>query len=265
MDINYYLISPTGNITVLVTNEVDIKNQPEYAMELLRIERTAQQVGYVTENTDQADIGLRMAAGEFCGNATMSTAALYCKNRCIKPGETAVVKVDTSGVDEPVNVTIECMQNGYRGTLQMPSPKSIQTVTLEYEDVKYELPIVDFGGISHIIIERDININPEKTIVDWCEKLNLESLGLIFVNEENGKTYMNPLVYVSELRSCYWESSCGSGTTALGAYLYYKNGLNIDLDINEPGGVMNIKMDENGPVLTGSVIFEKEVTYYDWK
>ena len=136
---------------------------------------------------------------------------------------------------------------------------------MEYEDAKYELPIVDFGGISHIIIERDININPEKTIVDWCEELNLESLGLIFVNEENGKIYMNPLVYVPELRSCYWESSCGSGTTALGTYLYYKNGSNVDLDINEPGGVMNIKVDENGPVLTGSVIFEKEVTYYDWK
>ena len=98
MELKYYLFDPTKNMTILVETPVPAESQPFVASRLLQAEPTAEQVGFVSAGDGESDIALRMAGGEFCGNATMSTAALFC----IKNGLTAAsVRVRASWAFSP--------------------------------------------------------------------------------------------------------------------------------------------------------------------
>ena len=260
--IDYHYIDPTGNITILVESPVPVGKQPEVAQTLMERERDCEQVGYV--GTDgECDITLRMAAGEFCGNATMSAAALFCDKMCLGINDTKTVSVRSSGCRELilVNITRE-EDNGsghvYTGSVHMPRHNDITWRTLEYGKKRYELPVVVFDGIMHIIAkaeELDLSdAEAEEAVRKWCEQLGAQCLGLMIVSEDHAS--LRPLVYVPAVGSCFWERSCASGTTATGAYCF-ENGLNTGPAVYfaEPGGVLSVTEDSDGRViLTGKVI-----------
>ena len=71
----YRIFDPTGNITALVEEAVDVSRQPSVAADIMQKHSNVEQVGFVSLDGDLP--ALRMAGGEFCGNASMSAAALY--------------------------------------------------------------------------------------------------------------------------------------------------------------------------------------------
>ena len=73
--LSYALLDPTGNMTLLAETPVPEAAQPLTAKRLMALEPATEQVGFVSKTED--GIGLRMAGGEFCGNASMSAAVLY--------------------------------------------------------------------------------------------------------------------------------------------------------------------------------------------
>ena len=83
-EIQYYLLDPTGNQTVLVETSVPEKIQPAVAKQIMECEPEAEQVGFVSflENS----IEIRMAGGEFCGNAAMSAGVLYAVRHNLAKG-----------------------------------------------------------------------------------------------------------------------------------------------------------------------------------
>ena len=103
MKVEYTVLDPTGNITILVTTPVEIPHQPYVASKLMELMPKAEQVGFLSE-TAGCDIALRMAGGEFCGNASMSAAAYYVNREGLKK-HTATLNV--SGADGPVKAEIE--------------------------------------------------------------------------------------------------------------------------------------------------------------
>jgi diaminopimelate epimerase len=78
-EIKYCIFDPTGNITALVETGVEEARQPEVASLIMSRHPDVEQIGFVcfSEQNGDADVSLRMAGGEFCGNATMSAAALF--------------------------------------------------------------------------------------------------------------------------------------------------------------------------------------------
>ncbi|MCR5829626.1 MAG: hypothetical protein K6F93_04650, partial [Lachnospiraceae bacterium] len=95
MILKYYVLDPTGNITILAEGNVPAEERGAVAAKLMEKEPAAEQVGFISygqarvDRTDaghaageenrgagHADITLQMAGGEFCGNATMSAAVL---------------------------------------------------------------------------------------------------------------------------------------------------------------------------------------------
>ena len=83
-EIRYSILDPTGNITALVESKVEISRQPLVAEEIMKSHPEVEQVGFVRFPENREDhseagenVALRMAGGEFCGNAAMSAAALY--------------------------------------------------------------------------------------------------------------------------------------------------------------------------------------------
>ncbi len=318
MELSYYVMDPTGNITILVEGDVPADKRAAVAKELMKKEPTAEQVGFVgyarekttdpgingecvekdaEKNVDNVkyDVRLDMAGGEFCGNATMSAAVLFAErfgfngqnadviqandpnpededaaegrnhdvlNRDkVADGEFCEVNVSSSGAEGIRKVRVEKLSDGRcRGTVEMPGPLSIGTRKLSFEEREYELPVVDFGGITHVIVEVSgettgmtvtkepteqrkterqekqpettesentleptgvgfavICENPKKVVMKWCEDLHAECLGLMIY--DNREKTLVPYVYVPKAGTLFRESSCASGTTALGVYL----------------------------------------------
>ncbi len=268
--IEYNYIDPTGNITILVGSEVDPKDYATVAKRLMDSEKKCEQVGFV-KKSDIADIKLDMAAGEFCGNATMSAAALFCDNKGMKPGETKAVRVEASGTDAPVAVDITMKQSDcppvslYRGCVEMPTPRGITKKVFEYGGRKYDLPVVDMDGISHIITSsKELGMTDgevEDALKTWWNDIRSSCLGIMLADnvrrmDDNAVTAdVRPLVYAPDVGTCFWETSCASGTTALFVYLDREGGGCDSLAAKEPGGKLEVTHSENmNPLLTGNVV-----------
>ncbi len=250
MELSYVLMNPSGNVTLLVTTPVSVGDRPFVASELMRQEPQAEQVGYLSSGN--SGIRLDMAGGEFCGNATMSAAVYYAKESGLEVG---TVPVEVSGMPGTITVDLEKQLDGsYRTTLDMPAPQSVSKETLP--DGR-ELPIVRFDGISHIILEQEAPKGIEKAEAEemvraLCESLNVDALGLQYLDREQNR--LTPLVYVPTAGTTCWESACGSGTAAVGAYLLAETGNPVDITLEEPAGTLRIEASENGTLrMSGTV------------
>ena len=269
--IEYNYIDPTGNITILVESDVSPKDYAAVAKRLMGLEKKCEQVGFV-KKSDHADIRLDMAAGEFCGNATMSAAALFCNKEGMKPGGTRKVVVESSGTENPVsvNITREGSERGdgpcvsYRGSVRMPNPRGIDRRILEYKGRNYTLPVVDMDGISHIITSSNelgmTDSEVEYALKIWWEDIRSSCLGIIIAdNVERAESSgvladVRPLVYAPDVETCFWETSCASGTTALLYYLNDADSSVIRLKAKEPGGELEVGFfPDKGLLLTGTV------------
>ena len=239
--VTYTLFDPTGNRTLLVETPIPIEEQPAVAGKLMALEPETEQVGFVS--TAGEGVVLRMAGGEFCGNATMSAAALCLKQKERREG---TVTVSVSGAKEPVPVTISsCSENVWDGTVQMPSALSVEEKSLPQSG---PFPVVRFPGITHVILENSTLIgDAERLAPEWCRALGADALGLMFLNREAGT--LRPLVWVPVAGTRCWESSCASGTTAVGAFLFAKTGKALSLSLRQPGGTLGIAADADGRLL----------------
>lgn len=259
--IDYYLIDPTGNITILAVSEIPVSEQPQIANKLMEHEPTCEQVGFVS-GSETSDIGLRMAAGEFCGNAVMSTAALYCSRSKLPCGSSAQVTVECSGTDAPISVNITCEKDPvktivYKGSVFMPKHKGISQRELTYKDRIFKLPVVDMGGILHITATDPLDLTDEEAeeaIRKWCGDLRAEAIGLMQMHDlREGSLELRPLVFVPALGTCFWESSCASGTTAVGIYLAEHGRTVSEMAVHEPGGDLDITFSDGRIILGGAV------------
>ena len=245
--LRYVLMDPSGNRTILVESPVPEEKQAFAAERLLELEPSAEQAGFLTR-CDASGIGLRMAGGEFCGNAAMSAAVWYAMKNGLAGG---TVSVDISGAPGPLSVEIDRKDDDlWQGRVEMPRPVSIKTIS--FPDGR-ELPVVFFQGIAHVILGPCLSrTEAEKTIVSWCEFLQVEALGLMFVDQEEER--LTPLVYVPTVNSLYWENACGSGISAVGAWMAAEKGAAVHVALRQPGGILKADADPSGSlVLQGTV------------
>ena len=272
-DLEYKVFDPTGNITALVETQVDPADQPAAASWIMAQNPEVEQVGFVTfavagAGAPVADVpvSLRMAGGEFCGNATMCSAALYMIVNDM-PGE-ANVKVRVSGTKDPLDVRLVRRDAvSFDASVTMPPAVGIDELKLSDgmlpgNDV-LRLPVVRMEGIAHVIIEpdsgffglKDDSALAETLLRGWCGVLGAECLGMMFLDEGKGVRALTPLVYVPGADTMFWENSCASGSAAAGMYLAAKEGKPVDVTFSEPAGSLRVTSDPDigRTVLYGSL------------
>ena len=252
MIIDYYRIDPSGNITLLVKTPVPAEKRAETASLLMLAEPGAEQVGFIDDKT------LNMAGGEFCGNATLSAAAVYCLERGL---EEASIELIVSGAAKPVRTEIKKTgENIYRGCVGMPAPVDTGEIRIETGDGEITAPLIDFGGIKHIILTGKAEKEQcEKAIKEISRDTGADCLGIMLTQEDR----LTPLVYVRNPETLVWESSCASGTAAAGVYYALKNGGEFSGEFREPGGTLGVNVRTGGggePVilLSGTVRTDKK-------
>lgn len=254
--LTYSVYNPTGNVTILVSTPVPVPLQPETAAELMRREPAAEQVGFLSAGADGADISLRMAGGEFCGNASLCAGA-HC---FFQTGKQRLL-VRVSGSDELIPVSLaQTERSCLTGCVQMPAPLSVSPISLSCGDISYSFTCVRFPGITHLVtVEALPKSMAENAIRRWCEDLKAESLGIMLYQPSSQS--LTPLVWVPAADTLFWESSCASGTTAVGAALAAQTGGVISVPLQEPGGILTISADGSGRLtLSGSVQHVRTVT-----
>jgi diaminopimelate epimerase len=242
---------PAGNITIFVLDPVESGEERAGLAKALLADPSlgAEQVGFVTPPPDGPDSPpdsrpaghwrLEMMGGEFCGNAARSFG-LYAAREMGLSG-LVTVSVEISGSREPLPVRVD-MGTG-RAEVRIPGPLAVEA--LEFEG--RHLPVYVFEGITHLIFP-DPDSVPRRELVfalrdAWraAAGANPKAFGVMFWDA--GKSFMRPAVYVEAAASLVFESSCGSGTAALAAWLagslregegYY--------EVAQPGGIIEARI-----------------------
>ena len=271
--IEYSIFDPTGNITALVETQIPEDEQPALAAVLMREHPEVEQVGFVRfdENSD-LPVHLRMAGGEFCGNATMCAAALYLLRRPdnMSSGDAAgagaeagqTVKVDVAGVADPVRVDLKAVggeRASYDACVHMPHMLQKDKIQLTYAEKSAELVCVREQGITHLITDETNSFyellyeqgKAEQAVRVWCDELRAEGLGLIFLskNDEREPDYnMIPLVYVPASGTQFWEQACASGAAAVAESAEIGGVVGNSMILRSPGGIMRASRGADGEI-----------------
>ena len=114
--------------------------------------------------------------------------------------------------------------------------------------------IVDLGGIVHVVIEGEF---PSKTneysaqhrrIVNQFNLGNRDAVGVVWYQKSGDAIVMHPVVWVRAVDTFYYESSCGSGTIAVGrvtgvSSIVQPSEMTISADITEDEVVLKSDME----------------------
>ena len=167
---SYIYADPTGNITLLAPMpEDDSLSLSDAASALMEKEPDAEQIGFLSPGDADCDVTLHMAGGEFCGNAAMSAAAVYALFSGLN---SAVVHVRVSGAPDPIPVQIKTgaeQTHLYIGTVEMPSPVSMEDLTVPLAHGMLPVTAVRLPGIVHLITDTPVEKeSAEEAIRQWC-------------------------------------------------------------------------------------------------
>lgn len=189
-----------------------------------------------------------MAGGEFCGNATRSAAVLLHQ----KHGK-ETMSFTVSGFKGTVNASVKRLNDSkYFVEAEFPGMR-VATDQVVLADGS-SASVVDLGGIVHVVIEGEFPSGSDdysrrhRQIVDQLDLANRDAVGVIWFKKSADAVVMHPVVWVRAVDTFYYESSCGSGTIAVGGVtgahsIVQPSGKPISAEIYEGGVVLKSEME----------------------
>jgi len=231
---SFTVMRPGGNDTALFMEIIeDSKQRRKLNDIIMKFYPNVEQVGFVTLGKKPK---LLMAGGEFCGNATRSTAWLALK------GKQGTVNILVSGVRERLKAGVA--ENG-EAFSQMPIFSDFSK--LKNDPQNSENIIVEMEGITHLVTfdtEQIDELSEEEIKKKSMQMIRSRGLdqkpaaGIIYVQQTKDGWKIDPVVYVKAIDTLFYETACGSGTTALGLVLALKSKKNIkEVSVLQPSGL----------------------------
>ena len=255
MEVDFVKISPTQNMTVLVTSAVERQLHAEVAAKLMAYNNVyAEQVGFVEKpGNPRATARLQMAGGEFCGNASVALGAYLVWSGKVACNGSCVIPIEVSGAADLLQCEIRQKDGAFSGTISMPLPRSIETFAAVIAGKRYTLPVVHLPGISHIIVDieelkgskgepkssADFSVFAHALSQNPDDFTMQDAFGIMFYDK--AASSITPFVCVKTSGTNVWERGCGSGSAAVGAYLAHTAGESVNLALVQPGGVIGVR------------------------
>lgn len=256
--VDYKILNPGGNKTALVLeNTYNKQEKKDINDKILKENLDVEQVGFL----DKKNKILEMAGGEFCVNATR------CAIWEILNGEEGNVKLSVSGYKRKISGGIKKDKKVY---VDMEINNNIKNII--EKDKKFN--IVTLDGIVLLVIDEENSkkyiekLKKNKELVKnelkqlMIEtKINEKAIGVILLEKENNMTKINPIIWVKEIDTVYYETACGSGSLATAIYKNYTEGIK-EIEVLQPAGsIINIKINIDkdffkNAIITGKVIEE---------
>ena len=204
----------------------------------------AEQAGFLVLDENHFE----MAGGEFCGNATRSAAVLLYQEHGKED-----LSFTVSGFDGTVNASVKPLTD-MKFFVEAAFPgMQVKTEKVTLDDGT-PASIVDLGGIVHVVIEGEFpSIEDEYSAAhrDIVARFNLgerDAVGVVWYQKSGDAVVMHPVVWVRAVDTFYYESSCGSGTIAVGRVtgvpsIVQPSEKTISADITEDGVVLKSEME----------------------
>lgn len=204
----------------------------------------AEQAGFLVLGENHFE----MAGGEFCGNATRSAAVLLYQ-------ETGAENVffTVSGFDGTVHATVQST-NATTFFVEAMFPGMNAKMKDVVLDDGSSATVVDLGGIVHVVIMAEFPSDPDvykvqhRAIVERFNFSDRDAVGVVWCQEQGDSILMHPVVWVRAIDTFFYETSCGSGTIAVGkvtgiSSIIQPSGKIISADITEDGIVLKSEME----------------------
>lgn len=181
---------------------------------------TVEQVGFLSNKTNR----LEMAGGEFCMNATRCAVYEYSKENKNE------IKISVSGTNKEV---IGRLLSDNKVEIKLDICKNIENLIEVINDITY----VKIDGILIAIFDeekskkyiRKLKEN-EKIAKNEIKQLMIKeiqseekAIGIMFLEKNLGKIKINPVVWVKDIDTVFYETACGSGSLGTAIYNYFKN------------------------------------------
>ncbi len=233
--LKFKIFRPGGNDTCLIEGlEPNPNKRGLINSIMLDTYKNVEQVGFI--NSSPTNPELVMAGGEFCGNATRSAAWQILNGQ---PGQ---IEIKVSGAEQKLKAGVTEAGEAFA---QMPVYEDPQYITEDPNNPGNYT--VKMQGITHYLdfnSEQLAGLTEEEIKVKGMEQIRQAKLdtepaaGTIYVKQTKGKYEISPVVYVRDTKCLYYETACGSGTTALGLSLALKAGKSINnVQIMQPSGL----------------------------
>ena len=252
---NITLIRPGGNDTALVPGiNYSSASRKSINNNILGKFPNIEQVGFIDLTNSSKPI-LEMAGGEFCGNATRSTAYLALN------GQAGEVSITVSGVEKPLKAGVDNQGNAWA---EMPVPNTIDITT-----TNQGWSVVPLEGITQVIVDKPKDLQTKEEIrqagmkilkqLDLINNPKIPASGVMFASQEGDQVLAEPVVWVRDIKTCFYETACGSGTAALGLYLVSSSEENqFTVPVIQPSGMtinasVNLTKESPEVVISGPV------------
>ena len=239
--IEYKILNPGGNKTALVKG-TNFTDKQKCLINRLIMEKylDVEQVGFLSDKTNR----LEMAGGEFCMNATRFAVYEYSKENKEK------IKISVSGTNKDL---IGRVLSNNKVEIKLDILKNIEDLIEEKKDFIY----VKIDGILIVIFDEEKSKRYIKKLMENEEQAKKEikefmtkniqttekAIGIIFLEKISGMIKINPVVWVKDIDTIFYEMACGSGSLGTAIYNYYKN-KEEKLELIQPSGyTINIDLD----------------------
>ncbi len=201
------VLAAGGNPTGVICYD-DESHRSEYASTAKRVmagDSSIEQFGFLEGTTH-----FQMSGGEFCGNAARVAAFLLAEKTGKKTG-TFTISGFSGTVEYSVDGdTVRCVFPHYPFTTQQVSVLDVEAM------------YVDLGGIVHVVLPPTVKFRDDKAYYEGAhikvtDALNLRdkaAVGVIWQDVLGQDVTIHPVVWVRDINSFFYETSCGSGTLA---------------------------------------------------
>ena len=216
----YEFLNPSGNITALVTKDVPRDKYQEISNKIMKSDPNIEQVGFLKKYSNSV-FRLEMAGLEFCGNASRAFACFLVKEKYVN---TNTFEISVSGYDNLIECNVEKKGEEYYSTINLKFHKPINDFIENKKLNNEEISVIHLPGISHTFLDqkkfkfdKENCLKEAKKIIQELSLINLPAIGVIWYDDNQ----INPVVYVKDIDSLFYENSCGSGSIAYGIYQSY--------------------------------------------
>ncbi|WP_458403405.1 hypothetical protein [Methanobrevibacter sp.] len=250
--IDYKIFNPGGNITALVkcTNFTE-KQKRLINRFIMEKHLDVEQVGFLSNEGYR----LEMAGGEFCINATR--CAIYEYSRMNKSN----IEISVSGTNK--NIMGRVLNNN-KVEMRLDICKKIEDL-IEVKDV---FTYVKIDGILIVIFDEEKskeyirrlkeNENLVKKEMKEFMIKNIQTtekaIGIMLVERVLDKIKINPVVWVKDIDTVFYETACGSGSLGTAIYNYYINKEEKTEIIQPSGYSISIQLDTKEQYIKRAII-----------
>lgn len=250
--IKYKILNPGGNKTALIDGCEYTNNQKKLINKMIMDKHSqVEQVGFLSNKINR----LEMAGGEFCVNATRCAIYEYSQKNKEK------VELSVSGTNKKL---VGRILSNNKVEVRLDIGKHIDDLI----EIQNDFTCIKIDGILIAILDEEkskkyiqklkeneeIAKNELKQLMIAKIDSEEKAIGIMLLEKELGKIKINPIVWVKEIDTVFYETACGSGSLGTAIYNYLKN-KDKKIELIQPSGYsINIELEGNENYIEKAIV-----------